>query len=237
MIVRQCRSFSSSSLKYSILDYFRSKPSTPAVAQPSTKEVMKKAEQSEVSLEKIPIIGKRNKLRDELWKTRMNGFEVNSWIPEKSVYTELIASDSNIEPTVVIKNLLLKTYNDKLSANLDAVTEDITLNDLQKRFELIKQIQLDFGVKISDYELTTLNSLTKVEKYLNKKLLNPTRFNEKEPNAIYLDEDAFKGTNVSIKSYVSEALKEKKFNALLRQAKKLEKLENRKLLDSQLESA
>ncbi|ODV93398.1 hypothetical protein PACTADRAFT_51993 [Pachysolen tannophilus NRRL Y-2460] len=240
------RYFASSQTNLSILDFFRSKKDTATLTKKSTDELISKVEKDDVSLtsdinKKIPILGKRNVEQLNRWKTKMNNFKVESWVPEKSKYyyglKQYDSNDLKLEKYgELINNLLLTSYNKFYPNNqLESISQfnSNLNNDLSLKFKFFKYIQITFGLKISDMNLTQINTLQALNDFLKTELKpNKTIINEKLPNAIYLNPQDFKNTNVYIDSSISPKEKQKKFNKLIMKLNKVEKLEKQKLIQA-----
>ena len=236
IVYEQSRCFSTSSKKLSIMDYFKfyKKKDSDIVPTKKTEQVIDEIENNKVDYKKkkITILGKKNpELYDKqvIFKN-LNGFTVNRWIP-KETYYKLKLSNKNPENTYidVIDSIIPELYNKFYLRNSNESPislesfESINLNDLYQRFIFIKQVQIKFGIEISDLKLTQLNNLLKLKNHLVREL-NPSKIelNEKLPNAIYLNPEEFIGTNISIGDHIFEKQKSKHFKKLIKKANKLE---------------
>ncbi|CDK28613.1 unnamed protein product [Kuraishia capsulata CBS 1993] len=213
----QARKFSTTAQTQGLLDYFSfTRKNKLKTAEKSTKEVMQELETQDKDLTTqvaIPILG-RTDPRNKDWKKKMNGFSGESWIPSQTTIKAELEGKQDAEKSEIITKRVSELHAQY------AGSSDGALSDLSKRFTFLKQVQLEFGVAISDIKLTQLNNLHLVEDFVVSNLLGPkSRFNERFPNAIYLDPKEFEGTNISVTKFVGAKEKQKKFEKLVEQAK------------------
>ncbi|GMM27555.1 hypothetical protein DAMA08_002710 [Martiniozyma asiatica (nom. inval.)] len=187
-----------------ILQFYKKPAAKP------TEEVMAEAAQksqgetpspkNELISSEVEIIGKLHprftdaKLQTEL----LNGFVVPTWMAEKQ----------SVESIPEIVKNAFQLHKAELSA---------PLNDLSLRFKVIKQIQVDSGVSITDIALTQLSTLDELTQYVISKI-NDTS-SEITPDAIELNPQDFAGTNVHVGSFVYESEKKKMWQKLVEDAK------------------
>lgn len=223
------RQLSTTARRSGIMDILKFyKKSEPAVPTKSTEEVMKAAtSQSEPGSEsklapsnKIQVIGRRHPSHydPEIKAKKLNGFVVHRWIPKDNKYIRSVDSSSE-DYQLTITSLLESTFK---SSGLE---KDSQLDDLLKRFSLLKSVQKTFGVQIPDVLLSKLSNFSQIESYLVKKLNPEAQFTNKSeftPDAIDFNEADFEGTNISVGEYVFESEKKKMYKKLTIKAKKIE---------------
>lgn len=232
------RVFSTASRRAGLMDilgfYKKSDPAVPAVPVKSTDDVIAEATspnatQKAVST-KIQVLGRRNPAHfdAEIKAKKLNGFVVHRWVPKDSKYIQQVdGSKADYHETVTA--LLTSTF-DALK-----LQKDQSLDDLLTRFQLIKQVQINFGVQIPDNQLSQLASFSQIESYLIQ-VLNPeaqfTNKTEFTPDAIDFNEAEFEGTNISVGEYIFESEKKKMYKKLVSKAKKIEEDKAKEQLQS-----
>lgn len=225
VVSQPARLFSTCSVRYSILDYFKfykkKKPELPK--QRPTEQVMKDVEgnQDIKGAREIEVLGQRDprQFDKKLITKNLNGFVVNRWIPKQSLYSKNVKDK---EYTSVINEMLQKIYAENFKDPKVGI-EDVELDDLAKRFEIIKSVQKAFGLEIPDPQLTLLDNFGKIQAYLVKQL-DPKRtlYDELVPDKVNFKESEFEGSNISVGEYVFDAQKSKKLHKLLHKANKME---------------
>ncbi|ODV85053.1 hypothetical protein CANARDRAFT_199750 [[Candida] arabinofermentans NRRL YB-2248] len=226
-LITSYRSFSSTSSQLSILDYFKfykkSNPSTELEPKPKpTSEIIQELETKSKPIEfkrRIEIIGQRNPRHTdkEIIRKNLNNFKIHSWIPHNSKYSKKNTTETTYEKEI-------ETLLNSILSNFEIPSHDFKLNNLEQRFKLLKNVQISFGLQIPDLKITQLTTPLEIQKYLIDEL-NPLKpiYNEHEPNAIRLNNDEFKGSNVSIGEWVFEKQKAQVFRKLIKKSKRLEK--------------
>lgn len=234
---QQTRCFSISRTNKSVLDYFKffKKKNDDAPKSKDTNEVIKEVEakQDELELaEKIEILGRKNpRYTDkELIKENLNGFQIHRWIPKSNSFVNSLYNSDN--------------YASQVSAKLDTIFTDKnlsktqTIDDLYTRFNIFKTIQKLFIIQIPDSKFTELNSFDSIESYLIKNLdpaLKLSKKSEFQPDAVDLNPEDFKGTNVSVGEWTFEKEKQRTYKKLLKKASDLEKLSVKEYKNSSAE--
>ncbi|KAG7927175.1 hypothetical protein KL925_002546 [Ogataea polymorpha] len=220
------RQFHNSVVRPSVLDYFKfykKKDAAPETPVKDTKEVIKEIEtktRDPVTSNEVVILGKHNsEFSDEkVSKKALEGFVFNTWLPEKSEFSN--RNTGSLPYQEVVSELLteiFKTHVPSINAS------DLKLDDLALRFKLLKEVQIKFGTSIPDIKLSQLDSFDKIERYLLDKLDPKSQlFNEKLPDAVYLDPKEFEGTNITVGEYVFESQKRKEIRNLYQKAKNAE---------------
>ncbi|ANZ73409.1 BA75_01105T0 [Komagataella pastoris] len=214
--------------KGSLLDFFKRGSNPTEVVKPhykkSTDQLIEKIEHNQGELLTsskstfIPIIGKES-LSDSVSGKELNGFQINRWIPRRSIYSKKLAASSQYQTAVNI--ILDSTYTHVTGRSVDDSAE---LSDIQERFKLIKKVQINFGLIISDIELTRTHTLGQLRNLLLQKLDPSLKVvDEQLPNAIYVDPTAYMTTNVSVGEFLGSKQKEVKFNELLKSVQRVEK--------------
>ncbi|VEU24309.1 DEKNAAC105633 [Brettanomyces naardenensis] len=228
--VSAVRLFSSTQASSSILDYFkfyRNKEVDVPKPRP-TEEVIKEVESGkkiDVGSE-VEIIGRRDPRQSDksVILKNLKGFTIHSWVPKTTIYSSKQKASSPEKYTQTVSELLREIY----SANFDDAKleqfSSLELNDLSRRFQILKEVQEKFGVEIPDPRIAGLNTFGKIERYLTEKL-DPTRIPEDElvPDKVYFDPASFEGTNISVGDFVFEKQKSKTLKKLLKKANKLER--------------
>lgn len=204
-----------------LFDFFRrkkiSETTTPSAnAVEKTKDVMKKLEEggktgAEAS-EKDADIGKSRKLRilgapvvEDAWQTEKVKFAFRPW-PLQQTNKDRTSEDV----TAAIANLSVADINASFSS-------------IDEKFSFVKNIGKELRVSIPDPVVSRLNSVAEFQAYLCENVVD-REFDERQPDAIYLDAKDFEGTNISIKDAITERYnKKQKFRDALRQAKREEK--------------
>lgn len=221
------RQLSTTARRSGIMDILKFyKKSEPAVPTKSTEEVMKAAtSQNELdskppSSNKVEIIGRRHPSHfdPEVKARKLNGFVVHRWIPKDNKYIQSVDSSTE-DYQLTIKSLLDSTFK---SSGLE---KDTQLDDLLKRFSLLKSVQKTFGVQIPDVSISKLSNFSQIESYLVKALDPEAQFTNKSeftPDAVDFNEADFEGTNISVGEFVFESEKKKMYKKLTVKAKKIE---------------
>ncbi|TID24620.1 hypothetical protein CANINC_003019 [Pichia inconspicua] len=217
----QVRSFSSSKVSNSVLDYFKffkkkaTKEQGPTVKE--TKEVIEevKEKQDEIaSKTNIEILGVKNPRYTDpkIIEKNLKGFKIHRWIPKSN---ELSMS------------LTQENYKSEINKALSNIfSEGPDFNNLYTRFKIFKQVQQTFIISIPDSQFALLKDQQSYERYLLEhlnpalKLSNKTVFT---PDAVDFAPGQFEGTNVFTTKHVFNTEKEKKFKKLLQKASKLQK--------------
>lgn len=124
-------------------------------------------------------------------------------------------------------NLCKKSLTtDKIVAAVGA--HPIDYKDLNARFEAFKQISKSLGVAIPDRVLTTCDSPELLKAYLQSV---SREYDEKQPDAIYLDRKEFQGLNITIEPTPKERRAViKKTKQLIREAQKAQEKKTESLL-------
>lgn len=207
------------------MDYFKffnkkSSAQTPQVKD--TKEVIENLQENQDKIktnDKIEILGRKNpRYTDKaIIEENLNGFKINRWIPKSNEFS---------------KQLTTENYRSEISKELERIFSTLNLSttaeidDLFKRFQLLKTVQQSFILSIPDSKFTLLNSFDALQTYLFTNLnpsLKLSKKSEFQPDAVDLNPSDFQGTNVSISEFVFKSDKERAYKSLLKKASKLEK--------------
>ncbi|KAI0464818.1 hypothetical protein LJB42_000028 [Komagataella kurtzmanii] len=214
--------------KGSLLDFFKRGSNPTEVVKPrhkkSTEQLIEKIEENQGELSSsskstfIPIIGKDSLSGSKSGK-ELNDFQIHRWIPRRSIYSKKLAASYQYQTAINI--VLDSTYTHVTRRSIDDAAE---LSDIQERFKLIKKVQINFGLIISDVELTRVHTLGQLRNLLFEKLDPCLKVvDEQLPNAIYVDSTAYTSTNVSVGEFLGSKQKQIKFNELLKRVEKVEK--------------
>lgn len=217
--VRQnVRQFHNTRASNDLFDYFRirnflKKEEGPKeVEVESAKDVMKKVESSEEDLSKVSnlrVLGKPPK--DTTWEE----LEAPKW-----AFQPWPTAQNN-------KKLKLRTVQIALAhaakqhiAGFEKGSDLMaaSLQDLTTRFNFIKEITPRLNVSIPDAVLTKATNVGDIFNYLEANVVG-REFDEKQPDAVYLNPDEFEGLNVTFVDHGAESAKQaKKFKKLLDKA-------------------
>lgn len=103
--------------------------------------------------------------------------------------------------------------------------------DLNKRFAYLKAVMQGLNTAIPEKYIIQFGSVEDVRTYFAGKVVG-IEFNEKEPEAIYLNPEDFKGTNITLVDVVkSKKERKQKWDDLINQARKHEDEELAKSLN------
>lgn len=217
----QLRSFSTTRVSNSVLDYFKffkkkSAQEEGPVAK-DTKEVIEEVEENQdvlASKSKIEILGIKNPRYTDAAtiEKNLNGFKINRWIPKSNELSQSLTQEN---------------YQTKINEALTEIfSKEQDLSDLYTRFKIFKQVQQSFIISIPDSQFTLLKDQQSYEAFLLKHL-NPTlklsNKTEYMPDAVDFAPGQFDGTNVSVTKHVFKTEKEKQYKKLLKKASKLQK--------------
>ncbi|ANB11360.1 hypothetical protein AWJ20_4166 [Sugiyamaella lignohabitans] len=236
LALQQHRQLSSSIPRSNLFDFFRragvKDESKPVPKQTKTKDVMKELESGESEV----VSDKRVKLRvlgappkDESWEQERNQFEVNAW-PLKATAPEL----QETQVTEALQN----AYNKHFTSSNDTSASylDQSLDDLNLRFSYTKEVSRELSVIIPDAVLSKVQTIGDVYEYLTTKVAG-RRYDENQPEAIYLDPKEFEGLNITIRDAISEKRNKKlRFKEALAGARNAEKARQEELLQKALNS-
>lgn len=230
------RQLSTSARRSGIMDILKFyKKSEPSVPVKSTEEVMTAATQKSepqattASPNKLQIIGRRHPSHydPEVKARKLNGFVVHRWIPKDCKYIQAVDASTE-DYSISVATLLEAEFK---AAGLE---KDSELNDLMKRFTLLKSVQKTFGVQIPDVMLAKLSNYAQIEKLLVRELNPEAEFTNKTeftPDAVDFNEADFVGTNISVGEYVFETEKKRMYKKLTVKAKKIEEENTKSYLE------
>lgn len=217
----QVRSFSSTRVSNSVLDYFKffkkksANEQGPVVKE--TKEVIEevKEKQDEIANKaNIEILGVKNPRYTDpkIIEQNLKGFKIHKWIPKSNELS---------------KSLTPENYKVEINKALSEIfAEGLDPSNLYTRFKVFKQVQQKFIIEIPDSQFALLGDQQSYERYLLEhlnpglKLSNKTVFT---PDAVDFAPGQFEGTNVFVTKHVFNSEKDKKFKKLLKKASKLQK--------------
>lgn len=187
---------------YSKLTSWRRKtPATPVVdpTAKSEKEVSDEGVSSGAKPRKLQVIGQPPKVED-------------SW-PEVKEFAEFTPFPTN------------HYKRDLQASDIDRVFSELSLSEslgsIQQKFDSFKAVSQKLKIAIPDPVLTQVNTISELKDYL---IEHSRAFDERQPDAIYLDQKDFIGTNVTIEDPVAERKAEKKrLNELVSKARQARK--------------
>ena len=147
----------------------------------------------------------------------MNAFPTSLVAPELSAEKVTEALKSNY--TKYFLASASSTSGSNSSSSLGDDYLDIVLDNLDSRFAYMESVMHDLGVAIPDQVLSTLTTINDVQNYYLTKVV-AIQFNEKLPDAIYLDPNDFEGMNITIVDVAQERREKRaKWKSLLKEAK------------------
>ncbi|KAF5103312.1 hypothetical protein D0Z03_000233 [Geotrichum reessii] len=200
---------------------------------PSTKKLIKDIEEresrNEVSIKEpvdLEVIGLPPRDYSVWTEEERNGFTVDAF-PINQVNSELTAEQ--------VQAALVKTYNEINATAVESISDEVaskTFQDFNARLQFLKSVEKTLKTAVSDAKIIELDSIQAIINHFNNFVIG-RQFNEKEPDAIYLKPEDFKGTNITLvdESLSAKKAKSKVWESLVEQAKKAEEEELEKSLD------
>lgn len=151
----------------------------------------------------------------------MPGYSFRNWKTLRGLHPE------NFESYYSNKEFLQRRINQGLQQVLGkSITreqyKDISLNDLELRFKVVKALQSKLGIEINDYTISKSHDLETLYDQIEN-VVNSRWKNEKHPDAIVLRPEDFTAENVYLNEERSTLEKQKEFNRLVQQMKIAEK--------------
>lgn len=202
------------------LDFKKEQEKKPA----STTEIMKKAEEDKLEVtkvDKIEFIGKDIDPRELIpVHERLNGFRIQPWLNKKKVTVE------NLD------QVLIEAY-ESVTKQKVSKPEEISLEDLQFRFDYTKKLQELSGYIIPDHILTRAINASMLQKFFIESIFTGLYY-KKNPDSLSheeLKQKGFTAANIYIESPVSDAEAKKKYKRLLKKAKKQQTLKSEQLIE------
>jgi RNase H-fold protein (predicted Holliday junction resolvase) len=204
-----------------------------AAPVPSTKKLIKDIEEresrNEVSLKEpvdLEVIGLPPRDYSVWTEEERNGFTVEAF-PISQVNSELTGEQ--------VQAALVKAYNEINAAAVESISEEIaskTFEDFNARLQFLKSVEKTLKTAVSDSKIIELDSIQAIANHFNNFVIG-RQFNEKEPDAIYLNPEDFKGTNITLvdESLSTKKAKSKTWDRLVEQARKAQEEELEKSLE------
>lgn len=215
-----------------LLGFLRSRKQQPGVAPAAPKpektskvieDIEGRAARNEVSEKLVPVelevigLPEEDRSWEEFVAANGGQFEVGAF-PTGQVNAELTAEA--VEAAVGKAYAEVVLGGDSSADSLPADWQAAEVADLTTRMRFLSHIQLALRTAIPDPQLALLASPAAVHAYFATKVVG-RRYNEKEPDAIYLDPKDFEGTNIRIvDAPLSKRQQEAKWQALVEDARK-----------------
>lgn len=164
-------------------------------------------------------------------ETQRNGFEVNAF-PIHQVNPEVTQQEVDVALYNAYSEVVLKNPSSADNITIPAEWVNTEITDLTVRLQFLKHIMKALNTAIADNKLVDLSSINALQGYFSTKAIG-RKFNEKEPDAIYLDPNDFKGTNITIlDAPISKKERLAKWQQLVEEARKAEDEKLGKTLDA-----
>lgn len=227
-----------------ILGFLKGRKEQPGLAPvkkaEATSKVIKDIEEREARNEKsknlepveLEVIGMPPE--DLSWEEQRNGFEVKGF-PIRAVNPNVTGPQVDAAlyrayAEVVLGQKLDAAAGEGNSIPAEWVQAEIT--DLTVRLEVLKHVMLSLNTAIPDSKLVELSTLGALQTYFSTKVIG-RQFNDKEPDAIYLNPADFEGTNITVlDAPVSKKAARAKWQKLVDDARKVEDEKMGKSLDA-----
>lgn len=201
----------------------------PQVPVKKTKEIMKELENSDSkSAERVNLRVLATPPDPEIeWNKKKNGFEVNPW-PLRYNNAKLSSEEVDSALKTAFQSVFQKDGAD------EATLASHSLADLNLRFKFVKEVSRILDIAIPDKVLSTSITIGGIKQYLHDNVVG-VQFDEKNPEAIYLDPKNYQGLNISFYDKKAEISKQKqRFTEAYQQAKQAEIQRQREALEKAL---
>lgn len=209
---RAIRPFSTSVPRLFLGNFFGTK-------EAKKKEIIQNQDDYEVDpSSKIVILNKENspEYRPFVAEEAMPDFKINQWKFTQVLPEDIEASYSGETLTQIISQSYNELKGEQISKDQ---YKDISLGDLEFRFQLAKLLQQKLGFDIKDHTLTRAHTLEYLHRELGK-LISHRWTSERNPNAIVLRPEDFKLVlNVYLSHERSLEEQKKAFEELVEKAK------------------
>ncbi|KAK6874732.1 hypothetical protein K6H11_001377 [Candida tropicalis] len=220
----QSRSFATSTRTLSWFGDLFGKNKTSIESQQKRKEIIEKQDEL-TGQESIKVTHLTYKNSDKYVKfdrkKEMPGYNIRNWKSVRGLHPK------DLETHYSNKELLQNKINESLQNVLGKeITreqyKDISLTDLEFRFNVVKALQSSLGIDFNDYTVSKSHDLETLYDAIENVV--STRWkNEKHPDAIVLRPEDFTAGNVYLNEERSTWEKQKEFNKLVQQMKNAEK--------------
>lgn len=221
--------------RQNLFDFFRKNKvieNEPKVPVKKTKEIMKELENTDSkSTERVNLRVLATPPDPEIeWNKKKNGFEVNPW-PLKYNNARLTSQ----EVDSALKTAFQSTFNGSEAQAADgADLASYSLSDLNLRFQFAKEVSRVLDIAIPDKVLSTSITIGKIKQYLDDKVVG-VQFDEKNPEAIYLDPKNYQGLNITFYDKKADISKQKqRFTEAYQKARQAEVERQREVLEKAL---
>lgn len=209
---RAIRPFSTSAPRLFLGNFFGTK-------EAKKKEIIQNQDDYEVDpTSKIVILNKENSPEHKPFvaEEAMPDFKINQWKLADVRPQDIEASYSGETLTQIISQSYNELKGEQISQDQ---YKDISLGDLQFRFQLAKLLQQKLGFDIKDYTLTRAHTLEFLHNELNQ-VISRRWTSERNPNAIVLRPEDFKLVlNVYLSNERTQEEQKKAFEELVEKAK------------------
>ncbi|SGZ54943.1 CIC11C00000001917 [Sungouiella intermedia] len=183
------------------------------------KEIIQNQDDYEVDpTSKIVILSEENspEYKPFVAEEAMPDFKINQWKFTQVNPEDIEASYSNETLTQVISQSYSELKGEQINENQ---YKDISLTDLQFRFQLGKLLQQKLGFDIKDHTLTRAHTLEYLHNELNK-VISHRWSSERNPNAVVLRPEDFELVlNVYLSNERTQEEQKKAFEELVEKAK------------------
>lgn len=190
-----------------------------------TSEVIKKAEEGEIEVQKvqkIEFIGKDVDPRELLpISTRLKGFTVKHWL-----------NSNKVSDPQQLDEILIKSFKQVTGKEVSSPSE-IILDDLELRFKYTTKVQEQTGYIIPDYVLTKASNAKVLQEWFIKQVFTGKIF-KKVADSLSTEELktlGFDSSNIHIHTSVSDGDAKKKYRKLVKKAKKAQSIKTEQLIE------
>lgn len=225
-----------------ILGFLKGRKEQPGLAPvkkaEATSKVIKDIEEREARNEKsknlepveLEVIGMPPE--DVSWEEQRNGFEVKGF-PIKAVNPQVTGPQVDAALYQAYAEVVLGQKPDgAVDSSIPAEWVNAEISDLSTRLEVLKHVMVSLNTAIPDSKLVELSTLGALQTYFSTKVIG-RQFNDKEPDAIYLNPADFEGTNITVlDAPLSKKATRAKWQKLVDDARKVEDEKMGKSLDA-----